>query len=254
MSKISSFLLICLLLTACAPGFPFAPATATSTPAPTFTETATASPAPTRTPRPSPTATATLTPLPIPTQDFTGPTLATANEATSCYSGPGNAYSLIVQLSTGESVPLIGKSFAYWIVQPDGMAQCWVDAALVTVSGATYSLPDFAIPPSISVPAAPGIPKRERGRCSFIDAKIGFDVEYILSWADNSTNEDGFYVYRDANKIAEVPANVTQLVDSFIIHSGGYLFQYYVVAYNSAGRSQGQSLWFHTPCFRPPWV
>jgi hypothetical protein len=248
MSKISSLLLICLLLAACAPGFLSAPATATATAAlPTFTAAVSLTPRPTRTPIPS-TATASLTPTPAPTQDLTGPAIATANTDAPCWAGPTNEYPLVVQLSAGQSVPIIGKVFAQWIVQPEGMAKCWVDAMLVTVRGATFSLPDFITPPSSFAPAAPIDLKRTYSLCKFIDPTIGFEIEYIITWTDNSSNEDGFYIYRDANRVAELPANVTHLTDAFIIHSGGHLFQYYVVAYNKAGRGQGVSVWFRSPC------
>lgn len=238
-----SLLVYALLLPACAPGYLSAPATATSTPAPTST--ATAFPTPTRTPIPP---TATFTPTATSTPILTGPAIAVANAPAPCRAGPTNLFPLVVQLNAGEIVAVIGKASAHWILKPDGLAECWVDAALVTVSGAIAYLPDIPIPSSVFPPAAPTNLKRVRGTCVPIYDIKAYKLEYLLTWTDTSDNEEGFYVYRDANKVAELPANATQLTDTFILHSGGHLFNYYVVAYNSVGRAQSGSIWVRSLC------
>jgi hypothetical protein len=250
--KHPNFLLICLCLILSCNLPTAAPAEATPTASPTVT----ASLTPTQTRMPFPTATASLTPTSIPTLDITGPATAIANAEVHCWAGPTNEYPLVIQLNAGESVAVVGKASTHWIVKPAAAEECWVDALLVTVSGATAYLPDFALPP-IPVTGPPTVPvnlTRVSGTCTPVSAKaassyvIKYKIEYLLTWADTSNNEDGFYVYRDFKRVAEVPANTTQLIDTFIIRSGGSIFYYYVVAYNSAGQTQGETLWLATPC------
>jgi len=56
-----------------------------------------------------------------------------------------------------------------------------------------------------------------------------------LSWTDNSTNESGFYIYRDGVNLTSVGPNVTSYSDTAL--SCGTNYTYYVVAYNDGGTS-----------------
>jgi len=62
-----------------------------------------------------------------------------------------------------------------------------------------------------------------------------------LSWDDNSSNEDGFYVYRDTtgeySKIARLVANSTSFDDTSVNFSSGITYWYKVTAYNENGES-----------------
>ena len=234
-------------------------ATAEATPTaerPTVLPTAAAFLAPTRTPTALP-----PTATPFPTLDPSGPPIATALTQVACRAGPTNEYPLIAHLNAGQSVAIVGKAYAHWIVKPDAADECWVDAGSVAVRGATASLPDYP-PPPLPVSGPPGAPtnlKKVGAVCTAVPAKppplhptevFKFKIEFLLAWEDKSDNEDGFYVYRDSRRVAIVPANTAQLLDSFFIRSGGDKFHYYVVAYNSAGQTQGGGVWIFTPCPR----
>lgn len=52
-----------------------------------------------------------------------------------------------------------------------------------------------------------------------------------LSWTDNSTNEEGFFIYRDGKQIGQVKANETTFVDS-VTGTVGQQFSYQVSAFN----------------------
>ena len=54
-----------------------------------------------------------------------------------------------------------------------------------------------------------------------------------LAWADNATNETGYYVYRGGALVATLGVNSTSYVDSNL--NGATSYSYYVVAYNSGG-------------------
>lgn len=111
-------------------------ATFTATLAPTATSTATPTPTDTPIPSPEPTATATLTPTVAAT-----PTSAAASvmglQTANLRSGPGTAYSVVGQITSGEGFKIIGKNpdGSWWqIEQADGNL-AWVLASLVETEG-----------------------------------------------------------------------------------------------------------------------
>ncbi|MBS3820016.1 fibronectin type III domain-containing protein, partial [bacterium] len=57
----------------------------------------------------------------------------------------------------------------------------------------------------------------------------------VLEWNDNSTNEDGFKIYRDGTHYATVGSNTTSYEDNNI--SSGEKYTYQVCAYNDYGES-----------------
>lgn len=69
------------------------------------------------------------------------------------------------------------------------------------------------------------------------------ETSITLAWQDNSTNEDGFRVYRWRGEdgtwplVGTVGPGVTQLTDTSVSCGVGYT--YYVTAYNSSGSSDG---------------
>ena len=74
------------------------------------------------------------------------------------------------------------------------------------------------------------------------------DIFFRLAWQDMSENEDGFWVYRDGNRVAELPANTIVYDDIFELVKGGRTSTYYVVAYNSAGQAKSELLSYPNPC------
>jgi uncharacterized protein YgiM (DUF1202 family) len=184
------------------------------------------------------------------------PAFITANTEVPCRTGPGETYDLVTKLNTGESLLVVGKATGYWVIKPAATGECWVQAQLVTVAGDTSSLTDIVPPPvpTLGPPAAPANLARARGTCTPVYTKVApiyilkYEIEYLLTWVDMSNNEDGFYVYRDNDRVGEMAANTTQLTDTFTVRSGGKAFNYYVVAYNAAGETQGEALLIATPC------
>lgn len=74
------------------------------------------------------------------------------------------------------------------------------------------------------------------------------EIWFRLAWQDMSDNEDGFWLYRDGNRVAELPANTAVYEDSFELVKGGRTSTYYVVAYNSAGQAKSDLLSYPNPC------
>ena len=75
----------------------------------------------------------------------------------------------------------------------------------------------------------------------------GQEEDIRLSWADNSNNEDGFYVYRRPGGsseafelVAELESDVTEYIDSELGAEKDY--EYEVTAFNSAGESEPSNI------------
>lgn len=74
------------------------------------------------------------------------------------------------------------------------------------------------------------------------------EIWFRLTWQDMSDNEDGFWLYRDGTRVAELPANTTVYDDSFELVKGGRASTYYVISYNSAGQAKSDFLSYPNPC------
>ncbi|MBV6396194.1 MAG: hypothetical protein HFACDABA_01787 [Anaerolineales bacterium] len=74
------------------------------------------------------------------------------------------------------------------------------------------------------------------------------EIWFKLAWRDMSENEDGFWLYRDGNRVAELPQNTVEHIDIFELVKGGRTSTYYVVAHNSAGQTKGELLSYPNPC------
>jgi len=60
-------------------------------------------------------------------------------------------------------------------------------------------------------------------------------TEVRLTWSDTSDNEDGFRIYRDGDKIAELDPDTTSYVDTEL--KEGTIYTYRVSSYKEAGES-----------------
>jgi hypothetical protein len=194
--------------------------------------------APTATLMPSPTATVTFTPTPIP------PTLSTLKEVP-CRAGPGDQYDLIVNLKAEQTVEIVGKAEAFWIVKLPADKECWVPNEQVSMVGEVSNLPIVA-PPSTPIPVLPASPAHVwllSKKCSVDHSvkPIMYVNEFRLTWADMSNNEDGFRVYRDGDLVAEVSANVNNVSD-IVSRRNPRSYSYYVSAYNEVGESKSDTI------------
>ena len=61
-------------------------------------------------------------------------------------------------------------------------------------------------------------------------------IEVKLTWKDNSNNENGFLLYRDGEKIAELQQNTRLYLDNKLRPATTY--HYEIIAYNFAGESE----------------
>ncbi|MCF7875439.1 fibronectin type III domain-containing protein [Candidatus Bipolaricaulota bacterium] len=72
-----------------------------------------------------------------------------------------------------------------------------------------------------------------------ISSKILSPTRIRLTWNDNSDNEDGFRIYRNGKKIAELGPNTTSYVDTGLNEDTSYTYK--ISSYNKAGESSFSS-------------
>ncbi|MBC8335747.1 MAG: hypothetical protein ISR59_04395 [Anaerolineales bacterium] len=196
-------------------------------------------------PLPSPLPEATLPP---PTAVFTPTVTLTPTPAipmvsvsldTNCRTGPGKIYDYLGALLVGEKAEIVGKNTTsnYWIIKnPDASGNCWLWGFYATVEGNTSNLPEIAVPPT-PTPALPKNPKNFNISKACVPLVLPqFQLTAILSWVDNSDNEDGFYIYQNGVLLQTLGADTTQVALSFPV-AAGVPMEYGVEAYNAAGSS-----------------
>jgi hypothetical protein len=170
-----------------------------------------------------------------------GPAKLTVTDNTNCRSGPGTNYSKVTTIPGSTTVTIVARYATgdFWIVTPaDGLANCWVQAGLGTVTGDTTILPRVTPVPSENknAPARPGSLYYEYS-CPF------GNLSTVLTWADNADNETGYRVYRDNQQIVELPANSKTYTDDTTIIVGTSI-NYSVEAFNEVGASEQRTISF----------
>jgi uncharacterized protein YgiM (DUF1202 family) len=206
-------------------------------------------------------STATSAP-PTPTTDTTP--MVTVSSVTNCRTGPAAAYDLVTSLQVGMPAVVVAKYTPanYWIIKypGGGNSTCWLWGQYATVVGDTSKLQE-AVPPPLPptptpVPTAPNAPKSVGLSCSSVNTSHKVGQLFILSaewpvkltWKDNSSDEDGFYVYKDGSTVATLGANATSYTDQFSVGllqlqgSTTNNHTYGVAAYNSYGTSGTKSV------------
>jgi uncharacterized protein YraI len=201
-------------------------------------------------PVPTATAAATLTATPALTLTlaFTPTSLPPsllAGAVVPCLTGPGDGYEPVADLQAGERAEIIGKASGFWIVRTAAGSECWVADQGVTAEGEVAAVPNVEAPPT-PAPAAPAAPTGLQTISSICTTdKTARPTKYInqfqLHWQDMSNNEDGFRLYRDGNKVAELSADRTEVIDKMITKNNR-VHVYYVTAYNAAGESKSEAI------------
>ncbi len=63
------------------------------------------------------------------------------------------------------------------------------------------------------------------------------DLSVTIEWTDKANNEEGYYIYRNSQQIADLGANSNTYYDLFAV-DGGVSVAYAIEAYNNLGRSE----------------
>ncbi len=86
----------------------------------------------------------------------------------------------------------------------------------------------------LNVPAKPSLQKYDFF-CSWNGANN--DLSVTIQWTDKADNENGYYIYRNSQQIANLGANSASYTEVFAV-DGGVSVTYAIEAYNNLGRSE----------------
>ncbi len=160
-----------------------------------------------------------------------------------CRSGPGPDFKEIASYPTGTSVDMIAKDTTdgYWLVKDPGSGDsCWLSVQDATPSGSFDLLPEIT-PPAVAV-QAPGKP----GKGSWNYSCDNTSLTTILGWTPPTSGANGYRVYRDSKKIADLPASTTTYTET-IDFTYGSSVTYGVEAFNEAGAGPQVTWDIHCP-------
>jgi len=200
-------------------------------------------PIPSSTPFPSQTPTITLTSTP------TVPVVRVSTD-TNCRTGPGVVYDRVGVLLVGEQAVVVGKFSAgnYWIINnPDSSGTCWLWGEYATVSGNTGGLPEYTAPPTPTptytpTPTVPDPPANLSANKICTPVGPNFSYQFVLSWEDKASNEEGYRVYVNGALAGTLPANTVVYPNVFGVLAPGVPVTYEVEAFNATGSSAKKSI------------
>jgi hypothetical protein len=185
----------------------------------------------------SPSATA------APATPTTKPTLYINTDGSKCRSGPGTDFKEIASFKTGTSVDMIAKDSTdgYWLVKdPTSGDSCWVFVQDATPSGSFDLLPEIT-PQPVAV-SAPGKPSQ--GAWNFFCDNTSLTT--TLAWSAPQGTVNGYRVYREGTKIADLPATTTTYTEKIDFKYGSQM-SYAVEGFNEAGAGPQLSWNFKCP-------
>ena len=215
------FALIVLVQAAC--NMPLNPAPDTGDGSATFAAMTLLAGTPTPMPHnsPPPQASATPSATSAPPEVTTTPTYSVpmvgVSERTNCRSGPGVNYQLVVVISPGEQVEILGAfPPQYWLVRTD-YGDCWLYAEFATPVGSFWAVASVTPPPTSTgiPPQAPIIQKWD-----FFCNSVTGQTDVTIQWKDTASNEDGYRVIRDNAAVADLPPNSTEYSETIDLVSG----------------------------------
>lgn len=199
------------------------------------------------TPLPTPTQAAakeTGTPTPTITPTFSVPMLK-INEPTNCRTGPGQSYNIIFTFNAGATAEIVGQDPTknYWAVKVQGRNEpCWVWGEYAMVSGSNWTVPTIEAPPTVtaSPPNAPSIASWDY-LCGYSGS--GSNVTVNLEWTDRAEGESGYRIYRNGERVAELPPNSNAYSEVVDIAQGEKL-TYLIEVFNNIGTASSSPISF----------
>ena len=159
--------------------------------------------------------------------------IATVSESTNCRTGPGEEYQVVVTYTTGRELEIVGRYDPgnFWLVKsnesPNGT--CWLWGDFVEVTGSYWAVSSVT-PPATSTSAPPRAPIIVEWNF-FCE---GGNLNFTVTWRDESTNETGYRLFRNGEAIVELPANSTTHTDLYDVQSDESV-EYYIQVYSPTG-------------------
>ena len=206
----------------------------------------------------------------------------TVNASAACRRGPTGVYALVFTLNPGASGEVVGKNTAtnHWIITDPAGDVCWLEAQYAVVTGDTTNLPEYPVPPAptpgpTETPKPTRTPKNTKTptptptdiptvtpagpnyatdlvltkTCtdSTFQGQPWWYEDIVMSWKDNSNDEDGFRIYTKNREnptprlVHTLGPNVTVFLYQISYHHGTVHFipedDFAVAAFNARGES-----------------
>lgn len=180
---------------------------------------------------------------PIPVTPTTKPTVTVHTDGAQCKTGPGPNFKALATYSTGTTVDLLAKDTAdgYWFVSdPASGSSCWLQIQDATPAGSFDLLPE--VTPQAVAQSAPNRPTKGNWNYSCDSTSL----TTILGWNAPAGSVNGYRVYREGTKIADLGAGTTTYKETIPFNYGSSI-SYGVEAYNDAGSSQQVTWSFSCP-------
>ena len=178
-----------------------------------------------------------------PATPTTKPTLYINTDAAKCRSGPGNDFKEIASFKAGTTVDMIAKDTTdgYWLVKdPTTGDSCWVFVQDATPSGSFDLLPEITPQPvAVSPPGKPS-----QGAWNYFCDNTSLTT--VLAWTPPQGTVNGYRVYREGTKIADLSATTTTYTEKVDFKYGSSI-SYAVEAFNDAGAGQQLTWSFKCP-------
>ena len=153
-------------------------------------------------------------------------------ESTNCRTGPGEEYDVVVTYTTGRELEIVGRYDPgdFWLVRsnesPSGT--CWLWGGFVETTGSYWTVASVT-PPATFTSAPPQAP---------VILEWNFfcttDLNFTVTWRDNTTDETGFRILRNGEAIAELPPNSTTYTDVYDVPAEQSV-EYYLQVYSPTG-------------------
>ena len=111
----------------------------------------------------------------------------------------------------------------------------------------------ITLTPTLSPPPAVTNLFVNKKGCLIVEVGAPNNIHYeyqnamLVKWTDVQ-GEDGYWLYRDGDRIAELPADTKQFADYFKVTKGGRTSVYYMISYNSAGQTKSELFAIPNPC------
>jgi uncharacterized protein YraI len=172
--------------------------------------------------------------------------MLTINEPTNCRTGPGQSYGILFTFNAGASAEIVGQfpTNNYWAVKVQGRDEpCWVWGEYATVSGSDWTVPTIEAPATVtaSPPSAPSISSWDY-LCGY--GGSGPNVTVNLEWTDRAEGESGYRIYRNGERIADLPPN-SNAYSEVVDFVEGENFTYLIEVFNSAGAASSSPINFN---------
>lgn len=192
----------------------------------------TATPTKALTPVSTAASTSTSAAKPTITPTYSTPML-TVLQQTNCREGPGQEYPVIFTYLEKSRLEIIGRYDPnnFWLVKSleSKSGSCWLWGEYTEVSGSYWVVPTLTPPPTATLP-----PPQAPAIDNWTFSCSGGNLTFNLTWEDRATNESGYRIFRDAEAVAELPANSTAWTETIPLENGESV-TYYLQVYGPSG-------------------